>query len=256
MARSGVNRKQIDFAWEDVDAQAVFADWVGFPGRDQTATEADKIEALMGLRPPMRVLDIGCGNGRHTLEFARRGYRPVGIDVASTYLDAARNDAERSRLNVEFRLGRGSELREEEVYDFVLAYNHTLGFMSEDELAEHLRRVHRAIKPSGSFLLVLAGPKLVPGQVKGPTRDWGEKEGRFILSQKVIDDAGFRHETSIVIDIVSGEVKEFYETQKAYSLDDVLARLNHAGFRSIEPFRDLDGQQASPESFGVFACLP
>ena len=230
--------------------------WVGFPGVEQTSTEVDKIEALMDVHPPMRVLDLGCGNGRHTLEFARRGYLPVGIDVASTYLEEAKNDAERLQLDVEFRLGRGSELREEKTYDFVLAYNHTLGFMEDDELGEHLQRIRRTTKPSGSFLLVLAGPKLVRGQTKGPTRDWAEKEGRFILSEKMIDDAGFRHELSIVVDVASGAVKEFTERQKAYSLYDVLTRLNRAGFRSVEPYCDLDGQQADSESFGVFACRP
>ena len=131
----------------------------------------------MGLRPGARVLDVGCGNGRHVLELARRGYRAVGIDVATTYLDDARTEAVRLQLDVEFRFQRGSEIREKATYDFVLAYNHTLGFMADDELAEHFRRVRKAVKPSGSFLLVLAGPRLVPGQDLGPAKDWAERKG-------------------------------------------------------------------------------
>ena len=251
-----MSRKVINFTWEDAEAQAAFAEWVGFPGEERTAVELDQIEALIDLHPPLRVLDLGCGNGRHALELARRGYSVVGIDVAGTYLDKARREADRLKLDAEFYLQRGSELREEAVYDLVLAYNHTLGFMSHEELETHICRIRRALNPSGVFLLVLAGPRLTPSQDTGTTRDWAEKEGRFILSEKRIDEAGYRHELSIVIDSDSGKIKEFRERQRAYALNEVLNQLDRAGFRTVDAYRDLRGQPATSSEFGVFICRP
>jgi len=65
------------------------------------------------LTPPLQVLDIGCGNGRHAIELARRGYRVVGIDVATQFLEKAKRAAEKSCVSVEFRQQRASELGEE-----------------------------------------------------------------------------------------------------------------------------------------------
>jgi len=127
--------KVINWIWEDPDAQAAFAEWVGFPDRQKSREELDKIEALLQLRPPLRVLDVGCGTGRHALEMARRGYHVVGIDVARSYLEHAQSEAQRQELSIEFRLQRGSELTETEVYDLVLAYDHTLGFMCDSDVS-------------------------------------------------------------------------------------------------------------------------
>lgn len=44
-----------------------------------------------GLRPGWRVLDVGCGHGRHAAVLAARGLRVVGVDLSSRLLGIARN---------------------------------------------------------------------------------------------------------------------------------------------------------------------
>ncbi len=50
------------------------------------------IDAL-GLEPGMRVLDVGCGPGRHAYELAHRGIEVVGIDIAQRFIDIATSGA-------------------------------------------------------------------------------------------------------------------------------------------------------------------
>ncbi len=133
-----MRRRTITWKWEGPEAQAVFAEWDGFPGAQATSEKVDKSESLVGVRSPLRVLDVGCGTGRHALEMAQRGYNVVGIDVADSYLDEA-------------------------AYDFSLAYYHTLGFMSDEELAQHFQRIRASLRPSAKFLPRQAGPRLLPG---------------------------------------------------------------------------------------------
>jgi hypothetical protein len=59
-----LKRKIINFSWEDEDAQKVFAEWVPFPDVRTSAKDVDIIESFVGLEPPKRILDIGCGNVR------------------------------------------------------------------------------------------------------------------------------------------------------------------------------------------------
>ena len=47
----------------------------------------------LGLRAGQRVLDVGCGPGRHAHELARRGILVHGIDISQTFVDLAAADA-------------------------------------------------------------------------------------------------------------------------------------------------------------------
>jgi len=205
-----MKRRTVNFTWEDEDAQECFAEWCPFPDGQTTSQDIDRIEAFLRLAPPLDVLDVGCGNGRHAIEMAKRGYRVVGIDVAKRFLDQAREAPQKSGVAVEFRHQRAPELAERDAFDFVLAYWHTIGFMSEEEIQRHVASVCRALKPGGALLSVFQGPRLLPGQ-KGtgavPVKSWKEKNGKFILSETSLRN-GYREEYCVVIDTNAGEITE------------------------------------------------
>ena len=58
-----------------------------------TANEVDFLVDELGLQPGMRVLDVGCGPGRHTYALAERGIAVHGVDIAQTFIDLARDRA-------------------------------------------------------------------------------------------------------------------------------------------------------------------
>lgn len=55
-----------------------------------TLQEVDFLIDLLQLPEGARVLDVGCGAGRHSLEFARRCFRPVGVDISFGLIEVAR----------------------------------------------------------------------------------------------------------------------------------------------------------------------
>src|SRR2546428_2156051 len=56
---------------------------------ERTPVEVDQIEALLQLHPPRRILDLPCGQGRHAIELARRGYEVTGVDLSPYMLGVA-----------------------------------------------------------------------------------------------------------------------------------------------------------------------
>jgi cyclopropane fatty-acyl-phospholipid synthase-like methyltransferase len=58
-----------------------------------TVQEIDHIVNALSLEPGMRVLDVGCGPGRHVYELARRGIECHGIDISQTFVDLAKAQA-------------------------------------------------------------------------------------------------------------------------------------------------------------------
>ena len=54
-----------------------------------TRQEVDGVVEMLGLHPGSRVLDVGCGPGRHAHELARRGVVVHGVDISARFIDIA-----------------------------------------------------------------------------------------------------------------------------------------------------------------------
>jgi SAM-dependent methyltransferase len=64
------------------------------------ARQTDELVTFAGIEPGMRILDVGCGQGRYTLPLARRGIRVEGLDLSPAMVEALRRAAERSELAI------------------------------------------------------------------------------------------------------------------------------------------------------------
>lgn len=58
-----------------------------------TVQEVDHIVEALGLRPGDRVLDVGCGPGRHAYELATRGIAVHGVDISERFIEIATDGA-------------------------------------------------------------------------------------------------------------------------------------------------------------------
>jgi SAM-dependent methyltransferase len=58
-----------------------------------TVQEVDHVIEVLGLNPGDRLLDVGCGPGRHAHELARRGFVVHGIDISDRFVEIARDDS-------------------------------------------------------------------------------------------------------------------------------------------------------------------
>jgi len=67
-----------------------------------TSREIDFLVAALGLSQGARVLDVGCGPGRHSLELARRGMEVVGVDISPDFVRLASEAALSDRLDATF----------------------------------------------------------------------------------------------------------------------------------------------------------
>jgi len=67
-----------------------------------TEQEVEFLVGALGLEPGMRVLDVGCGPGRHSLALARRGFAVVGVDHSAEFVRLASEAAMADGLNAQF----------------------------------------------------------------------------------------------------------------------------------------------------------
>ena len=79
-----------------------FPDYDEEPYTQNTEAEVDSVEAIIGADRNKRILDVGCGTGRHALSLARRGYEVVGVDLSEGLLARACQKARLESLDVSF----------------------------------------------------------------------------------------------------------------------------------------------------------
>lgn len=115
----------------------------------RTAVECERIVQYCQLDPGQRILDLACGHGRHANALTRRGFEVVGIDMNSRFIDIAREEAQREKLNTEFVEGDILHIGYRENFDAVLLLYNTLGFFNEADSGELFHRIATALRPGG-----------------------------------------------------------------------------------------------------------
>ena len=68
-----------------------------------TVGECDFIEKEINFDKSLKILDVGCGTGRHTIELTKRGYRVTGIDLSASQLNRAKEKAHAENLSIDFQ---------------------------------------------------------------------------------------------------------------------------------------------------------
>ncbi len=87
-----------------------------------TIQEVDALIRLSGIGPGSRVLDVGCGPGRHALELAGRGIEVVGVDISATFIDLATAAAVEHGLDsATFEVGDARNLDVDGPFDLVFS---------------------------------------------------------------------------------------------------------------------------------------
>jgi len=120
-----------------------------------TVGECDFIEQEIGFDKTKKILDVGCGTGRHAIELVKRGYTVTGVDLSESQLRKARENAKSQNVNVTFIKADARNLTFSDEFDLcLLICEGAFPLMETDEMNfQILEGIARALKPSGKFIL-------------------------------------------------------------------------------------------------------
>jgi SAM-dependent methyltransferase len=79
--------------WFEPVADHLGAAYLRYSFTKGTEQEVGFLVEVLGLEPGQRVLDVGCGPGRHAHALARRGIEVHGVDISQRFVDLATQDA-------------------------------------------------------------------------------------------------------------------------------------------------------------------
>jgi SAM-dependent methyltransferase len=117
-----------------------------------TVNEIDFIVSQLGLQPGARILDVGCGPGRHSHELARRGFLVHGIDISQAFIDlATANAVDGSSFE---RMDARAMTFDNEFDVAICLCQGAFGLMTADgHDIDVLTGIRRALKPTGTLVL-------------------------------------------------------------------------------------------------------
>lgn len=105
-----------------------------------------KFEKLIGL-PPCKILDAGCGTGKHSVYFAKHGYEVYGLDKSSGMLKEAVKNSVGLRIN--FVMGDIRTLNfPNDFFDGVWTVA-TIAHLLPSDKRKFIQEAHRVLKPNG-----------------------------------------------------------------------------------------------------------
>jgi len=138
--------------WFEPVAEHLGAAYLRYSFTKGTVQEVNHLVAELGLRPGHRVLDVGCGPGRHSHELARRGMVVHGIDVSQRFVELADASAP---AGATFERGDARDLRFDGEFDAVICLcQGAFGLMTADgDDARVVAGMARALRPGGRLAL-------------------------------------------------------------------------------------------------------
>jgi SAM-dependent methyltransferase len=116
-----------------------------------TTQEIDFLFEHLGLTPGMRILDVGCGPGRHSLELARRGVATHGVDLSPEFIELATKAAASEALPATFEVLDVRALAVDGEYDAAICLcQGGFGLLGGDDDDEVIGRIAQAVRPGGA----------------------------------------------------------------------------------------------------------
>ena len=201
-----------------------------------TIGECDFIEKEINYNKSLKIIDIGCGTGRHSIELAKRGYHITGIDLSSSLLERAKEKAKEQNLHIDFQKHNARKLPFKNEFDLaIMLCEGAFPLMETDEMNyEILKNVYNVLKSKGKIIFTTLNGLF-------PLFNSIEKfcagitdEGNTEYKNHTFDLMTFRDFNITTVEDDSGNIKELKCNERYYVPSEITWLLKSLGFKNID----------------------
>lgn len=208
---------------------------------EDASREVGKMLAWLQLPARARVLDIGCGMGRHALAMEKNGYTVTGIDLSPILLEEAKRQDETSQVNwvhgdmrkLPFEAGG---------FDATVNLFTSFGYFGlEEDNINVLRQIRKVLHSEGLFLIDFLNPIYVAETLVPTSERLDEETGLLIQERRWIADGWVQKEITISDPSNVEETREYLERVRLYNQEWFERHLGASGLIIDKHYGDYDG---------------
>ncbi|SDZ37811.1 class I SAM-dependent methyltransferase [Bacillus sp. 166amftsu] len=224
-------------------------DYIGFSevilNKERTNFEVKQLKRLIPNKN-VKILDLGCGQGRITIPLAKEGYNIIGLDASADLLNEAMYRAEKEKVNVNFLHEDMRQISYYNEFDIILNMGTAFGYIensNEDE--EVLAKIYKALKPDGIFIQETENREMKLKNLMGKL--WHEMNGQPVFSDRKFDITTGRWE-EIISWYINGSKQQKTLNLRLYSATELIKMHKEVGFKNIDLYGGFDYSPLSMES--------
>jgi D-alanine-D-alanine ligase len=222
--------------------------------RDITSREVDLFSEILRLKPEDRILDLSCGQGRHSLELARRGFQNVeGLDRSRYLINRAKAQARKENLNVRLREGEARKLPyQPDTFDAIMILGNSFGYFEtvQDDLRV-LNEVFRTLKPWGRLLIDVADGDYLREQFQPRSWEWIDKNYFVCRERSLSLDKQRLISREVVTHVEKGVIADQFYAERLYTQRSMEELLKKAGFTEIRVHGEMRTDSQRNQDLGM-----
>jgi D-alanine-D-alanine ligase len=219
-----------------------------------TSREMDVFSEILKLSPEYKILDLCCGQGRASLELARRGFNNVeGLDRSRYLIQKARVQSRKENLSVKFREGDARKLPyQTDTFDVVFVLGNSFGyFESSNDDVHVLKEIFRVLKPWGRLLIDVADGEYLKRKFQPRSWEWIDKNYFVCRERSLSRDKQRLISREVVTHVTKGVIADQFYAERLYTRKSMEDMLQSVGFNEVTVHRQISADSQRNQDLGM-----
>jgi D-alanine-D-alanine ligase len=219
-----------------------------------TSKEVDVFCGILNMTPTDKILDLCCGQGRVSLELARRGFSNVeGVDRSHYLIQRGKTQAKKEGLSIKFREGDARKLRyASDTFDVVMILGNSFGYFEtvEDDMRV-VKEIFRVLKPWGKVLIDVTDGEYLRKKFQPRSWEWIDKKFFVCRERSLSLDKQRLISREVVTHVEKGVVADQFYAERLYTKKSISELLEKAGFADVTVHGQIASDSARNQDLGM-----
>jgi D-alanine-D-alanine ligase len=219
-----------------------------------TRQEVDLFSEILKISPEDKILDLCCGQGRHSLELARRGFKYVeGLDRSHYLIQKAKGYEKKEGLNVKLREGDARKLPYlPDTFDVTLILGNSFGYFDtiQDDLRV-LKEVFKVLKPWGRLLVDVTDGQYLREHFQPRSWEWIDKKHFVCRERSRSLDAQRLISREVIAHVEKGVIADQFYAERLYTKESLTELMRAAGFTDISFHGEISPDSQRNQDLGM-----